>query len=370
MEKDLREKAITRTSIVGIIANLFLVAFKAVAGLISGSIAIVLDAVNNLTDALSSVITIAGIKLAKKAPNDEHPFGYGRVEYFSTILISLIVLAAGVTSITESFKKIIEPEISDYSLVVLIIIIASVITKLILGQFVKSRGQKYNSDALVASGADASFDAIISASTLVGAAVTYFAKISIDGIIGAIISCFIIKAGLEMLFEAISNVVGNRFDSEITKEIKSEIASIDGVIGAYDLVLHDYGPSYAMGSVHVEVPAEIDAKEFHKLTVKIQETIVEKFHIFLTVGLYAVDIKDTAKKEMRDNIRVAVKELEGVVNSHGFYIDDEKKYCSFDAVIDFTVKDKKKLAKDLSDTVNSLYPGYKVEVNFDANYSD
>lgn len=366
----MREKAITRTSIIGIIANVFLVAFKAGAGLIAGSIAIVLDAVNNLTDALSSIITIVGIKLAKKHPDEKHPFGYGRIEYFSTIVIALMVLIAGVTSIIESGKKILSPEVPDYRLVTIIIIVASVITKLVLGRYVSKQGEKYNSDALIASGADASFDAIISASTLIGAAVTYFAKISIDGYIGALISIFIIKAGVEMFLEAVGDVIGNRPDSEISKEIKQTVAAMDGVNGAYDLVLHNYGPDKAIGTIHVEIDGAMSAVEVHKLTKKIQRAIVEQFHIFLTVGIYAVDHQDETKVSMRSEINALCKANEGVVNTHGYFIDLEDKIISFDTGIDFTILNRVAFADKITKEVEAKYPGFEVRVNLDTYYSD
>lgn len=370
MDSKLREKAITRTSIIGIISNIFLSAFKAGAGLISGSIAIVLDAVNNLTDALSSVITILGIKLARRSPDEKHPFGHGRVEYFSTILISLIVLFAGVTSIIESIKKILHSEMPEYSAVTIVIIVASVIVKLLLGSYVKKQGKKHNSDALVASGADASFDAIISASTLVGAIVAVAFHISIDGIIGAIISVFIIKAGIEMFLEAVSNVMGRRPDSEITKAIKATVREISPVIGAYDLVLHDYGPDSAIGSIHVEVPAELSAGEFHRLTSRIQQAVLEKFHVFLTVGIYAVDLVNEHKKGLRQQIIDAVTVFDGVLNAHGIFIDEDDKYISFDTTVDFTVKDRAALLRQIEAAVLNICPGYRVKVNFDTNFSD
>lgn len=366
----MREKAITRTSIIGIIANVFLAAFKAAAGLVAGSIAIVLDAVNNLTDALSSIITIIGIKLAKKHPDEKHPFGYGRIEYFSTILIAFMVLIAGVTSIIESGKKIFAPDVPDYRVVTVVIIVASVITKLVLGRYVSKQGEKYNSDALIASGADASFDAIISASTLIGAVVTYFCHISIDGYIGAIISIFIIKAGLEMFMEAVGDVIGNRPDSEISKEIKQAVAAIDGVNGAYDLVLHNYGPDKAIGTVHVEIDGEMSAVEIHKLTKKIQSAVVEQFHIFLTVGIYAVDHKDETKVSMRSEINALCKANEGVVNTHGYFIDLDDKIISFDTGIDFTILDREAFADKITKEVEAKYPGFTVHVNLDTYYSD
>lgn len=364
----LREKQITKTSLIGIIANIFLAGFKALVGLISGSIAIVLDAVNNLTDALSSVITIAGIKLAKRKPDNDHPFGHGRVEYFSAILISGIVLAAGIMSLVESVKKIINPEMPNYTAATVIIVAVAVIVKLLLGRYVKAQGVKYNSDALIASGSDASFDAIISASTLLGAAITLIFKITVDGIIGAIISIFIVKAGIELFMEALSSVMGARPDSETTKAIKQTIRDIDGVMGAYDLVLHDYGPDKAIGSVHIEIPADISAEQVHKLTKKIQLTVLEQYHIFLTVGIYAID---EAHNVQRGLINALALDHSGVLGTHGIYIDDDSKYSSFDVLTDFTVANRDQLQTEIAAEVNAnVLPGYKVDISFDTNYSD
>ena len=370
LDPKIRERAITRTSIIGIVTNVFLAAFKAGAGLIAGSISVVLDAVNNLTDAFSSVITILGIKLAKKKPDEKHPYGYGRIEYFSTILIAVIVLSAGVASLVESVKKIFSPTLPEYSLVTVIIIVTSVITKLLLGRFVKGQGEKYASDALVASGSDASFDAIISASTLVGAGITYFLHFSVDGILGAIISAFIVKAGVEMMLEAVSHVIGKRPDSAITGEIKKTVNAIPGVLGTYDLILHNYGPDSAIGSLHVEVNGNMTATQLHALTQKIQRAVLEQFHIFMTVGIYAVEQENAEVISMRSKIGEICKGHEGVVNSHGVFIGLEEKRISFDVTMDFSVADKLGMAQAIQKEVESTFPGFAVTVNCDTNYSD
>lgn len=369
-DNKVREKAITRTSIIGICTNVFLAAFKAGAGLVAGSISIVLDAVNNLTDVFSSVITILGIKLAKKKPDENHPYGYGRIEYFSTILIALIVFAAGVASLVESVKKIISPSMPEYSLVTVIIIITSVITKLILGRYVKGQGEKYASDALVASGSDASFDAIISASTLVGAAITYFLHFSVDGIIGAIISALIVKAGFGMMTEALSHVIGKRPESAITGEIKQTVNAIPGVLGTYDLILHNYGPDSAIGSLHVEVDGKMTATQLHALTQKIQRDVLDKFHVFMTVGIYAVDLENEEIVRMRERIGEISKSHEGVLNSHGIFIDLDEKRISFDVTMDFSIPDKLKMSETIKKEVETAYPGFFVTVNCDTNYSE
>ena len=365
-----REKQITKTSFIGIGANLMLAGFKAVAGLIAGSVAIVLDAINNLTDALSSVITIVGIKLAKRPPDKSHPFGHGRIEYLSALIIAAIVLSAGVMSLVESVKKIITPELPDYSAVTLVIIGVAVVTKLILGRFVKSRGVKYNSDALVAAGADATFDAILSLSTLIAAVIAMIWDISVDGIVGALISVFIIKAGIEMLTQPLTNIVGRREDSEVTKGIAASIRTVDGVQGVYDLIIHNYGPNYAIGSVHIEVPDTFTAKEIHVITSAIQQKVFAEYHVFLTVGIYAIDTQDEELAEMRRVIRDCALEKEGVLNTHGIFIQKDEKVMSFDILVDFKVKDRAALIAAIEDGIKEKYPDYKVIINLDNDYSD
>lgn len=364
---NIREKQITRTSVIGIVANIFLAGFKALVGLLSHSIAIVLDAVNNLTDALSSVITILGVKLAKRRPDEKHPFGYGRIEYFSAVLIAAIVLAAGATSLIESVKKIIHPEAPDYSVVTLIIVAVAVVVKLVLGRYVKAQGEKYNSEALVASGSDASFDAIISASTLVGALINLLFHLNLDGIIGAVISVFILKAGLEMLMDSVSDIMGARPDSEITKEIRETVTAVPGVLGAYDLILHNYGPDQAIGSIHVEAPDDLDGKSLHGITKAIQTAVLEKFHVFLTVGFYAVD---QSRKADREAIEAVCKQHPGVLGIHGLFFDDEKKCLNFDVLTDFTVRDRAGLIQALQQELAPKFAGYAIIINFDTNYTD
>lgn len=368
--QDIREKAISQTSMIGIVVNILLSAFKAVVGLLSGSIAIVLDAVNNLTDALSSVITIVGIKLAKRKPDNKHPYGYGRIEYFSAILIAVIIVFVGGTSIVESAKKIITPEKANYTAVTILIVLVSVVAKLLLGRYVKKQGQKYNSDALVASGADASFDAIVSASTLLAAAVTLLFDVSIDGIVGAVISAFIIKAGVEMLLESISDVVGSRADSEITESIRKTVEEIEPVIGAYDLVLHNYGPEYATGSIHVEIPATMNAHDIQVLEKKIQHAVASKYHIVLTVGIYAIEQSDRKIIEMQKAVYDLCRAMDGVINTHGFLVEQEIKHITVDVTVDFTVKDKAAFIQKAKSAIAEKYPEYVPEVILDTNYSD
>ena len=254
-----RQEKIIKTSIIGIVVNLILVAFKAFVGIVTNSIAITLDAVNNLTDALSSIITIIGAKLAHRPPDKNHPYGYGRIEYFSSVIIAVIVLWAGITAFMESWPKIFTPDVTNYSTVSLIIIAVAIVVKLALGRYVKSVGEDINSQALVASGSDALFDSILSLSTLVAALISIFFHISLEGILGVIISIVIIKASIDMIRETLDSMIGARVDSELSRKIKESICELPEVYGAYDLSLHNYGPEEMQGSVHVEVDDSLTA---------------------------------------------------------------------------------------------------------------
>ena len=361
-----REQGITRTSIIGVIANLLLSGFKALVGIISGSISIVLDAVNNLTDAVSSIVTIIGVRLAKKKPDEKHPFGHGRVEYFSAIIVSGIVLAAGVTAMVESVKKIIEPETPDYSIASIVIVSAAVTVKIFLSRFVIDQGKKYQSEALIASGADARFDAILSAATLGGIFVFRIFRLNLDGWIGTALALFIVKAGWNMLSESVSSVIGNRPDSAVARAIRETICQFEGVLGAYDLILHDYGPEYAIGSVYIEIPADMNADQIHRLTRKISEAVMEQYHVILTVGIYAID---NTHDEVRKSIHETAMEHRGVLGTHAIYIDDEAKTMTIDVITDFEV-DREALCADLKGHIEEYLPGYRAEINFDNDFTN
>ena len=364
---DLRAKKITQTGLIGILTNILLVVGKAIVGIIAGSVAVILDAINNLSDAISSLVTIIGIKLAKKKPTQKHPYGYGRVEYFSTIIIAAIILGTGVTSIVESIEKIITPTKTSFTYVSAIIIGVAILAKIILGLYTRKMGRKYNSDSLVASGIDAIMDSIVSAATLAGIIISILFNINVDGWIGTVISIMILKAGLEMLLDGINDIMGARPEAEITKAIKADVCSIEGVEGAYDLILHNYGPDRAIGSIHVEISSLLSADEIHSMTMKIQSLIMKNYHIALTVGIYAVDAKENDNYEIIRNI---VKELDGALGCHGFFINHELKTISFDVLVDFTVKDKQAFCENVANLVIDKFPGYYPVINLDLDYSD
>ncbi len=366
-----REQKIIRTSVIGILTNIFLASFKAAVGLFSHSIAIVLDAVNNLSDAASSLVTIVGTKLAGKAPDKKHPFGYGRLEYLSAMIISLIVLYAGITSLTESVKKIISPDVPEYNKVSLIIVAAGVIIKLLLGKFVKKAGKETGSDSLVNSGEDALLDAIISASTLIAAFIYIWKKISLEAWLGTVISLFIIKAGIEMLQETISKVLGERADSKLSNAIKKTVRSFKDVSGAYDLVLNNYGPDSFNGSIHIEIPDTYSAGDLDELTRAITKEVYEKHKVILTaVGIYSVNTSNDNSAQIRDNINRIALANEYVIQLHGFYINKITKTIRFDMVISFDAPDRIKVLEEVSRQIKEVYPEYQLEIAIDIDFSE
>ena len=366
-----RDAIIVRTSVIGIIANVFLAAFKAFVGLASNSIAIVMDAVNNLSDAASSVITIVGTKLAAKEPDRQHPFGYGRIEYLSAMVISLLVLYAGVTAFVESVKKIISPETPEYSAASLIIVAVAVVVKIVLGRYVKHVGEKVHSDSLINSGEDATLDSVISASTLAAAGIYLVFHISLEAWLGAVIAAVIIKSGVGMLKETLSKILGERADAQLARDIKATINGYSQISGAYDLVLHNYGPDAYNGSVHVEVPDTLSADDLDKLIRKVSVDVYQKHHVILTaVGVYSYNTKDPEAAAAREKVAKIAAETPYVLQMHGFYLDKVEKTLRFDIVVSFDAKDRKQVYRDVCENVQRAYPDYKLQVTMDTDFSE
>ena len=366
-----RDKAIVKTSIIGIIANVFLAGFKAFVGLLSNSIAITLDAVNNISDAASSVITIVGTKLAGKEPDKKHPFGYGRIEYLSAMIISVIVLYAGITSLVESVKKIITPEKPDYSAVAIIIVAVAIIVKIVLGLYVKARGTKFNSASLVNSGKDALLDSVISASTLVAAILYLTVGVSLEAYLGAVISLVIIKSGIDMLKEALSSILGESADAELGKAIKKTVCSFPDVRGAYDLVLNNYGPDTFNGSVHIEVPDTYSADMLDELLRNIAIKVYREHNVALTaIGVYSINTRDEKAIEAREKVKKTVLANDYILQMHGFYLNEEKKTIRFDVVVSFDAPDRNEVYKNVVNEVSKLYPDYTLQVAMDTDFSE
>ena len=365
-----RENIVFKTSIISIISNIVLALFKAFVGVLANSIAIVTDAINNLSDALSSIITIAGTKLASRAPDKQHPYGHGRIEYMTSLIISIIVLYAGLTAFIESIKKIIHPEKVNYTLISFIILISGILVKFILGLYVKRKGKETNSDSLIASGSDAFMDAILSISVLSSAIVYLLFKIQLEAYIGAVVSIIIIKSGIELIKRSVNQIVGVRASTKLTHAIKKDICSEKEVLGAFDLILNDYGPDKYMGSVHIEVSDKMSVKDVDKLSRKITKDIIKKHGVMLhTIGIYSVNSDEEIKK-IRRNIHNIVFSHKEVLEMHGFYLDEETLSITFDIIIDFKAENKENIIQEIKDEIKRKYKEYSLNITVDLDISD
>lgn len=366
-----REKTIVTTGIIGIVANVFLASFKALIGVAAHSTAMVLDAVNNFSDVLSSLVAIIGTKIASKKPDKKHPLGHGRVEYLAQMIIAALIIYAGLTAMIESVKKIINPVEPEHSALSLAIISVAIVVKIVLGLFVRKQGKKVKSDLLMSSGTDALFDAILSTAVLVSAVILLVFKFNIEAYVSVAISLFILKAGFEIIFEAVDDMLGHRVEAEYTRKVKESVNSFDEVHGAYDIVLHNYGPERYLGSVHIEVDDTMTAHQIDALTRSITEKVYLDTGIILTaVGIYSNNSSDEHLMKMRNEIAGLVVDHKHILQIHGFYVDEERKKIVFDVVVDFDEQDREGLIAHIVGDVKEALPGYDVQVTIDNDISD
>lgn len=368
MEPKAREHKIVLTSIVGIIGNLLLTAIKFAAGVLANSIAVILDAVNSLTDAFSSIITIVGTKLSCRRPNREHPYGYGRLEYVTSMAIAVMILYAGIASLVESVKKIIWPETLSYSTITIIVIVIAIVSKIVMGLYFKKAGTATNSSPLIASGTDNMFDAVLSAGTLLSAVLSIVFSLNIDGIVGTFISLFIVKAGIDILREAVGSVIGERIDADYAHQLEAFINSFEGVHGVYDLSIDSFGPNERVGSAHIEVNDDMRASQIHELTRSIVLAVYRKFNCIMTLGIYALNTSEEYADMKTELLKIAHAHPE-VIQVHGFYVDRDTRTCYFDLVVDFD-HDAEKTSEEIIMRMKQLYPDFSFATVLDHDISD
>ncbi|MCR4903981.1 MAG: cation diffusion facilitator family transporter [Butyrivibrio sp.] len=363
-----RNKEIVKTGIIGITANVFLALFKAVIGVSTQSIAITLDAVNNITDAGSSIITIVGTKLAEKKPDKEHPWGHGRIEYLSAMILAALVLTAGLSSFIEAVQNIVNPRTPEYSPLPLIIIGICVLVKIFLGKYTTAVGKKVNSETLVNSGKDALMDALVSTSTIIAALIFIFTDISLEPYLGAVISILIIKTGIEMESVTISEIMGERVSSAITKAVIETVESYPEVHGVYDAVFHDYGPNRVNGSLHIEVDDTMVASEISNLIRRITIDVFNKHGVMLTaIGIYSMNTGNEKAMKLREEITKIALSHEHVLQLHGFYLKGND--VQFDIIVDFDAKNRAQICDHIAREVHDIYPELNVNAFLDADYS-
>ena len=363
-----REGVIMATSWLGVIVNIFCAALKIVIGALAGSIAIISEGLNNAADVASSVLTIIGTKLAGKHPTKKHPFGYGRIEYFTSLIISIMILMTAYETITQSISLIFNPKSMDLSMLIVVIIAVSAIIKFALGVYVEKQGNEINSQALIGIGKDSKSDCIISVVTIIATFIYIFSNISIDAYAGILTSIFIFKAGYEILKDTLGDLIGSAGDAELAKELYGIIRSNPLILNAADMMLHNYGPDRYSGSVNVEMDHSLSVEQIYATLHAMQLQIMHDYNILMVFGIYAVDADHEEVKNMRKYIGEYVQKKEHVNSFHALYIDPSNDDIYCDLVVDYGLNDWEELREDFTEYMKTAYPNQRLELVIETEY--
>ena len=358
-----RNQEIIKTSRIGIAGNIGLCVFKLALGTLTHSIAITLDGINNLTDAVSFLITIIGTRLSEKEPDRNHPFGHGRVEYLTSLLLGAVIFLTGLMAFRESVQKILHPEECSYSAVLLVLVGVCVLGKIAMGIYTKRKGRELKSAALTASGKDSLDDSIESAATLICGVIYVELGINIAGFVGLGISLLIIRTGLETIHETVSSILGERIDIEIVSKVRESILSFSEVDGVFNIMIHNYGRERLIGSAHIEVPDVLKASWIDNLQRAIRKKVLEDTGVeMFGITIYAENSRDPVAKEMLSTIRRIARGHESVEGAYGFYLDKVDKTISFEVMVDYDVHDIEALREEIREEVRKSYPEYRVDI--------
>lgn len=363
-----RQGVVMATSAIGIIVNVLLASVKVAIGVLANSIAVISEGINNATDSLSSVITMVGAKLSNKRPTKKHPFGYGRIEYITSLIIAGLIIATAVELLKSSIKLIIEPQDLTVNTLTLIIIAASALVKLWLAWYTIKKGKQVNSGILVAMGTDSRNDCIVSAVTIVSAVVFIVFRFSVDAYAGIITSLFIFKAGFDILKDTLANLLGQPVEKETADELYSIIRSTPGVLNAADMILHNYGPDRYSGSVNIEMDHQMTVEQLYSTIHKLQLDIMHQKGITMVFGIYAVDRDHSEIKQMRQQIANYVRGKEHVISYHALYLEPQTNVIYVDLVVDYELKDWNRLRTDFTEYMHGLYPDNKIELTIETEY--
>lgn len=370
-EPQVREGYGKLASVVGIISNAILCIAKILVGLISGSIAIIADGINNLADASSSVITLAGFKLSAMPEDEEHPYGHARIEYITGMIVSVLIVVVGVELIKSSIDKILHPEPLEFSWSIVIVLLLAILLKIWQAMFNIKVGKKINSVALTATGADSRNDVISTAAVLFSIIIGKMANIQIDGYMGVLVALFIIWSGIGLIKETSSPLLGEAPDPDLVAAISEMASDFDGVLGIHDLVVHNYGPGKIFASIHIEVDANGDLMESHDMVDNIERQLSKKLHIVLTAHMDPIKIDDPIVALMNEVTAKVTDSLDGISNVHDLRVVPGPTHTNiiFDVVVNPSCKlSNKEIHQTFTDTIKAIDENYFVVINFDKNY--
>ncbi|MDD2362212.1 MAG: cation diffusion facilitator family transporter [Oscillospiraceae bacterium] len=371
------KSAITRhsygrlTGIVGITANLILFTVKVIAGFLSSSVAVIADGFNNLSDAGSSVVTLVGFRLASAPPDKEHPFGHGRMEYITAMVIAIMILFAGIELVRTSLNKIINPTDTEFGLVTVIILVLAIGIKLWLALFYRNIGKRIDSEALRASSADSRNDVICTTFVLVSALIGWFTDINIDGYIGVGVAVFVMWSGISILRDTVSLLLGQAPSTELVNDIKNTVLSHQGIIGLHDLIVHNYGPGKCIVSLHAEVPSEDKMVHSHDLIDQVEKEIAEKYSAAVCIHMDPVDINDERVNALRTFVTGILEDIDSTLSLHDFRVVFGKTHTNliFDIVVPFKYKNKRDLLEKVEQLVQESDPNLFTVITIENSYT-
>jgi cation diffusion facilitator family transporter len=329
-------------SVVGIICNVLLFAAKLFIGLILGSMAVMADAFNNLSDAASSVISFVGVKMAEKPADRDHPFGHGRIEYISALIVSFLVIEVGITFLKSSVEKIRNPEELTFSWIPFIILILSVGVKLWLSLFNRKLGRRIDSKVMLAAAADALGDVVTTSATIVSILVCAFSGRNVDGIVGIAVSLIVIWSGISIARDTLAPLIGQAPDPKLCGEIRRLVEEYDGILGTHDLIVHNYGPNRSMASIHAEVPRDVDIEASHEVIDRAEREVSKKLGIFLVIHMDPIETHDARVLAIKSKLSHVLKALDPELSFHDFRVVFGEKQINliFDLVVPFTYSEK------------------------------
>lgn len=359
-------------SIVGIVCNILLFAVKLTAGLFLHSISVMADAFNNLSDAASSVIGFIGVKMASKPADKDHPFGHGRIEYIAALIVSFLVIEVGISFLKSALGKIREPEELTFSLVSLLVLLASIGVKLWLGYFNKVLGKRVNSRVMLATAADAMGDVATTSATVLSILFCHFTKINIDGYVGLIVALVVIWAGIGIAKDTLEPLIGEAVDPELYRQITELVESYEGILGSHDLIVHNYGPTRSLASIHAEVPSDVDIEESHEIIDRIEREVARKLGIFLVIHMDPVAVKDDRVVAVRESVTEVLQTVDERLSLHDFRMVNGENQINliFDVVVPYAYKETemKDLKRRIADEVRRLDSRYQCVMTLEKSY--
>ncbi len=372
--KNVREKYGYLGGIIGILINLLLFGVKVTIGIFSNSIAVIADAFNNLSDVGSSVITIFGFKLASKPADREHPFGHGRIEYISGLIVAFIVMIVGFQFVLSSIERIKNPTPVNFSIIPFLLILVSILFKIWLSSFYRYVGKTIDSSALKASSVDALSDVISSSTVALSLLLSKFFSFPLDGYMGIVVSLIILYAGYNLVKDTLNPLLGMAPDKELVESIQKSVLSYDNICGVHDLMIHNYGPGRIIASIHAEVPCNISIVKIHEIIDKAEKEVSKELDIYLVIHMDPINTNSEDVLNDRNILNEVLEEFPIIKSIHDFRVvgEGEIKNLIFDAVIDVShhlSKDEEhKLIKDIDNSIKKIHSKYNVIITIDKDY--